>query len=281
MGVNMATIIAVGTQKGGVGKTTTSVNLAHALAYKNNYKRVLFVDMDPQANGSLIMGNVHPDEQPVSVSDLFEDKNKYFFNSIVKTKYSGSEKSHAGVDLIPSNIDLFACSNNLNTSNPASVLGLQKKLDQGTLDKYDYIIIDCPPALGGPLLINALVISDYYLMPIECASFFALNGIEQFIEHVDVIKQYSQKDLKRLGVLITMFDPRTNASNAMLQVVTDRFGDEVFKTRIHRNTAIDQAHMNQVSVIDLDTKSSGSKNYRELAKEVIARCESVKDNSGE
>lgn len=271
----MAIVISVATQKGGVGKTTTSVNLAHALAYKNNYKKVLFLDMDPQANGSLIMGLAHPDDQPVSVSDLFEDKNKYFFNSIVQSKYSGK---NAGVDLIPSNIDLFASSNNLNTSNPASVLGLQKKLDKATLDKYDYIIIDCPPALGGPLLINAMVISDFYLMPIECASFFALNGVEQFIEHVDVIKQYSQKTLKCLGVLITMFDPRTNASNAMLDVVTDRFGDEVFETRIHRNTAIDQAHMNQVSVIDLDTKASGSKNYRELAREVIERCEGTSEN---
>ena len=261
----MAIVISGATQKGGVGKTTTAVNLAHALAYKPNYKKVLVVDVDPQANSSLILGKVHPDQQPTSVVDVFEDKTKCFANCTVETKYKG-------VDLIASNIDLFLCGQSLGASNPAAVLGLQSKLDSITRDKYDFIIIDCPPNLGGPFVVNAMVISDYFLVPIESASMFALNGVDQFLDSVDAIKGYSNSKLNLLGVLLTMYDPRTNASKVMEELVSERFGSKLFTTRIHRNTSIDQANMSMITVIDHDTKSSGAKNYRALAREVLQRC---------
>lgn len=263
----MATIIAVATQKGGVGKTTSTVNIAHALSYKPHGKKVLVVDLDPQANASMILGQTHPDEQPRSVVSLFEDSTVYFANCIVPSKYKN-------VDLIASNINLFLCGQKLGASNPAAVLGLKSKLDQATLDNYDYILIDCPPNLGGPFVVNALVVADFFLVPVEAASLFAMNGIDQFLESVEAIKGYSNSTLELLGVLITMFDPRTNASRAMEQIITKRFAKTVFETRIHRNTAIDQANMTLASIIDHDTKASGSKNYRALAKEIITRCES-------
>jgi chromosome partitioning protein len=261
-----ARIISIATQKGGVGKTTTAVNLAHALGFKPLSKKVLVVDLDPQANASLILGKTHPDQQPHSVVDIFEDRTRYFANTIVETKYKH-------IDLIPSNIDLFLCGQRLGSSNPASVLGLQNKLDKATYEKYDYIIIDCPPNLGGPFVVNAMVISHFFIMPIEGSSYFALNGVEQFLESVDAIKQYSNSGLNLLGVIITMYDPRTNASKAMEEIISERFGNKLFDTKIHRNTAIDQANMLLSSIINHDLKASGSKNYRALAKEVCARCD--------
>ncbi len=260
-----AKIIAIATQKGGVGKTTTAVNLAHALAAKPHGKRVLVVDVDPQANSSITLGRVHPDQQPVTVRQLFDDKTRYFYHCIVESKYKN-------VDLIPSNIDLFLCGESMGVSNPAAILGLHNKLDSATREKYDFIIIDCPPNLGGPFVVNSLVIADYFIVPIDGASMFALNGVNQFLEAVDALRGYTKGKLELLGFLITMYDPRTNASRALETIIMEQYGERVFTTRIHKSTVIDQANIMYESVLDYDSKSTSTRNYRALAVEVMARC---------
>lgn len=264
----MAIIISVAVQKGGVGKTTTVVNTAHALAKYEN-KHVLVVDMDPQHNSSMVLGKVTPYEQPRSVINLFEDKTMNFASCAVPSKYKN-------VDLIASHIDLFGLGESLGPSNPKGIVALKSKLDSGSLEKYDFILIDCPPNLGGPFLNNALVISDYYIIPVESESYFALKGMQQFQESVSVIKETINPNLELLGVLITMYDPRTNASKAMVDAIRNYFGhSKVFGTIIHRNTAINKANMLRQAVCHLDTRTPGCQNYRTFAAELLEWAERI------
>ena len=260
----MATIISIATQKGGVGKTTTAVSLAHALASKPLNKKVLVVDLDPQANASMILGTVHPDKQTTTVADIFMEKNALFSTCAQPAKYKN-------IDLIPSNINLFACGETMGGSNLASILGLKKRLDAQTLAAYDYIIIDCPPNLGGAFVINAMVISDYYILPVESASLFALTGVEQFMDAVSALKEYAPDRMNMLGVLLTRYDSRTTASKAVEELTVEQFGDKVFTTRIHKGTAVEQANLVCQTILEYDAKSLAAKDYKALALEVEQR----------
>ena len=258
----MAITISVAVQKGGVGKTTTVVNTAFALA-KYEGQRVLVLDMDPQHNSSMVLGKITPYEQPRTVINLFEDKTINFSACAVPSKYKN-------VDLISSHIDLFGLGEGLGPSNPKGIVTLKSKLDAGARDTYDFILIDCPPNLGGPFLNNSLVVSDYYVIPVESESYFALKGMQQFEESVSVIKETINPSLELLGVLITMFDPRTNASKAMVDAIRNYFGhSKVFETIINRNTAINKANMLRQAVCQLDTRTPGCQDYRSFAKELM------------
>lgn len=260
----MAIVISIATQKGGVGKTTTAVNLAHALASRPHNKQVLVVDLDPQANASMVLGIVEPDQQGKTVANILTEENVLFENCCVPTKYEN-------INLIPSNINLFACGRSLQQNELSMVLGLQKRLDRRTLAKYDFIILDCPPNLGGPFMTNGMMITDHFILPIEGSSKFALSGVEQFLATIKEIKEFAPKKLNLLGVLITRHDKRTTVSKICEEVVLERFGDDVFNTRIHRCTAIDQANMMNKTVLDLDSKNPCSKDYKKLALEILQR----------
>ncbi|MGN1037857.1 MAG: ParA family protein [Mailhella sp.] len=264
----MAIIISIATQKGGVGKTTTTVNLAHALASRPCSKKVLVIDMDPQANASSILGTVIPDEQPKGVTDLFVNKLKNASHCIVASKYKN-------VDLIASNLDLFVCGNTIAPGDPAAFMCLTKKLDQATLSAYDFIIIDCPPNIGGPFLNNALSCSDYYIIPVESSSIFSLNGVSQFLDAVSAIKGYTARKLNLLGVLMTMYDKRTMAAQNMLEVLEEKFGSKLFETKIIKSTDIDKSHIMNKTVIDYAPRANSAKCYKNLAIEIMHRCNMV------
>jgi len=257
----MAYIISCAIQKGGCGKTTTVVTTAHALGELG--KNVLVVDLDPQHNASMILGKVSPYEQPRTVIDLFTKKDVNFSTCAVPSKCKN-------VDLISSHIDLFSIGEQIGPGNPKQIVGLKNKLDKASLEHYDFILIDCPPALGGPFLNNALVISDFYIIPLESESYFALKGVQQFLEAVDIIKDTINPNLKRLGVLITMADLRTQVTKAMIEAIQKFFGTEgVFKTIISRNTSVNKAAMLNKTVISFDSRMSGAHDYRTFAKELI------------
>lgn len=262
----MAIIITCAVQKGGVGKTTTVVNLAHALASEPFNKRVLVVDVDPQANASATLGTIPPAKQPITSESLFDSNaNTSFQHAITQSKYEN-------VDLIPANIDLFNASLQLAYSNPAAVLGMQSKLDKVTMETYDFILIDCPPNLGGPFITNSIVISDYFIMPIKSADLYALQGVDQFLNSVNAIKTYAAKKAQLLGVLITLHNERTNAALAMEELVVNKFGNLVFDTRISMSTSLEQATLMQQSALAAKPRSSGARDYKLLAAEVLQRC---------
>ena len=265
----MAIIISIATQKGGVGKTTTTVNLAHAMASRRaNPKKILVIDMDPQANASSILGTVPPEKQNINVTELFDNELAVAQHCIVPSKYKG-------IDLIASNLDLFVCGNAIGAGDPAAFMCLDKKLDIVTLKAYDYILIDCPPNIGGVFLNNALSCSDYYIIPVEASSIFSLNGVQQFMDAVTAIRRYTRRKLEMLGVLLTLYDKRTTAASTMESVLEDKFGGKLFKTKIVRGTDIDKAHMLGQSILDAYPRSMAAKCYRELAKEVLLRTGAI------
>ncbi len=257
----MAHLISVAIQKGGVGKSTTVTTTAHALGKLD--KKVLVVDLDPQHNASMTLGKVPPYDQPRNVMSLFTEKSTTFSTCAVPSKYKN-------VDLIASHIDFFAIGEQLGAGNPKQIVGLKNKLDQGALNNYDFIFFDCPPALGGPFLNNALVISDFFIIPLESESYYALKGVQQFLESVEAIQETINPTLTMLGVLITMYDKRTTVSEAMADGIRRYFGKEkVFNTIINRNTAINKATLEDKTIIDFDTRMSGAQDYMLFAKELI------------
>jgi chromosome partitioning protein len=256
----MAEIVAIANQKGGVGKTTTTITLAHALGRMN--KKVLVVDADPQHSATLILGKVSPFDHPLSIIELFEDEDVNFSNCATESQYKN-------VDLIPSHIDLAYFKNQL-TSTPAGMVGLREKLDQEALDNYNYILIDCPPDLGGPLINNALTISNYYIITMKAEDYYALKGMQQLQKSISTIRKTINKELHLLGVLITMADLRTKVARTMISGITKYFGKHnVFNTIISNNTAINQATVNKKTIIKYDIRQQGAKDYINLAEEFV------------
>lgn len=257
----MACIVSFAIQKGGVGKTTSTVTTAHALAELG--KRVLVIDMDPQHNASIVLGKVAPYEQPRTIIDIFREPDMNLSACAVASKYEN-------VDLISSHIDLFLIPNSLAPGSPKMIMGLRSRIDQASQDHYDYILIDCPPNLGGPFVTNALAASDYYIIPLEAESYFALKGVQQFMEMVRDIRDTINPKLKLLGVLITMADMRTNVSRAMVESIKRFFGEDlVFQTIITRSTSINKANMMRKTTLALDSRQLGAQDYVQFAKEMI------------
>lgn len=254
----MAQVVTVCNHKGGVGKTTTVVNLAHALAKMG--KKVLVVDADPQGNASQTLGKVSPTDQPFGVSDLFMEKGKVFSNTYVETTISE-------VKIIPATLQMFQLERMIPETK--RVLGLRAKLDRGARETFDFILFDTPPNLG-VFQLNALAASDWYLVPIQADSFHALTGIEYLLETAGFVREDANEDLKFLRALVTMYDARTSVAKTMDEEVRRHFGkDRVFNTVINRNTLIAQAVIEGKTVFQKDSRAPGAKDHLSLATEIL------------
>ena len=252
----MSKIISLANQKGGVGKTTTSINLAAALAKSG--QRVLLIDADPQANTSSGLG--------VEISALSNTIYECLVNGI-DPHAAIVQTSTKNLSMIPSHIDLVGAEiEMLNLEHREQLL--KHVLDQ-VRDEFDYILIDCSPSLG-LITVNALTASDSVIIPVQC-EFFALEGIAKLLNTIKIIKSKLNPALKIEGFLLTMFDNRLRLSNQVYEEVKRHFGDLVFNTVIARNVRLSEAPSHGVSVIEYDPSSRGAKQYTALAKELIAR----------
>ena len=251
----MSRVIAVSNQKGGVGKTTTSVNLSASLAALE--KKVLLIDFDPQANTSSSIG-IDVTVNTKTIYDLLEN-NCEVNECIYNTKLSF-------LDVIPAHIDLVGIEIEFINSSDREYL-LRNVIDK-IKEKYDFIIIDCPPSLG-LLTINALSAANSIIVPIQC-EYLALEGLGKLLNTIKSIQKLHNSDLSIEGLLLTMYDTRLNLSNQVKKEVKLHFNEMVFKTVIHRNVKLGEATSFGKSIIDYDVSSKGADNYLNLAKELIS-----------
>ena len=250
-------IIAIANQKGGVGKTTTTINLSAALAELGN--RVLIVDLDPQGNASTGLG-IEADDREYTTYDLLLDDVE-LSDVIQKTENENLLIIPATVDLSSADIELF--------SNEKRSFLLHDALRQTAMDAYalDYILIDCPPSLN-LLTVNAMVAAHSVLIPLQ-SEFFALEGVSQLMLTIREVRQTANPKLRIEGVVLTMFDARNNLSGAVEKDARDNLGALVFRTRIPRNVRVSEAPSFAVPVLDYDTTSKGAQAYRNLARELM------------
>lgn len=251
------TTIAIANQKGGVGKTTTALNLGVYISRQG--KKVLLVDLDPQANLTSGVGVEKADSQDKdSIYDILVESKDV--KDLVK-------KTNAGVDLIPSGIELAGAEIELvNSMSRESIL----KSALGNLeDEYDVVIIDCPPSLG-LLTINGLVAADKVIIPVQ-SEYYALEGLGQLINTIKIVKTKLNNDLELFGIAITMYDARTNLSKEVAAELSNNFKDKVFNTIIPRNIRLSEAPSHGLSIADYDSDSQGAISYENLAKEVLEK----------
>tara|TARA_Y100000991_G_scaffold81052_1_gene61186 strand:- start:656 stop:1414 length:759 start_codon:yes stop_codon:yes gene_type:complete len=252
----MGKIIAVANQKGGVGKTTTAVNLAACLGVLE--KKVLLIDSDPQANASSGLG-IDIDNVRLGTYQLLEH-NCSAQDAVLNT-------SAPNVDLIAAHIDLVAIEIELIDLEEREYMLL--KALQTIKEEYDYILIDCAPSLG-LLTLNALTASDSIIIPIQC-EYFALEGLGKLLNTVKSVQKIHNKTLDIEGLLLTMYDSRLRLSNQVVEEVQNHFNDMVFKTIIQRNVRLGEAPSFGESIINYDVNSKGASNYLSLAQEILAK----------
>ena len=254
----MGRIIAVANQKGGVGKTTTSINLAACLAEKG--KKVLAVDMDPQGNLTSGLG-VDKDSVEKSIYELIIGE--------VDIKEVINKEVLENLDIIPTSIDLSAAEIELIGVDDKEYI-LRNAIDQ-VKDQYDFVIIDCPPSLS-MLTINAMTTADSVIVPIQC-EYYALEGLSQLIHTVELVKDRLNSKLEIEGVVFTRYDARTNLSLQVVENVKDNLQQNIYKTIIPRNIRLAEAPSYGLPINKYDPKSTGAESYMRLADEVIEREE--------
>jgi len=250
-------IIAIANQKGGVGKTTTAINLSTALAASG--KKVLIVDLDPQGNASTGLGIERKARKINSYHVLIGEAS--LAEAILDTGVPGLQLVAAGVDLSGAEIELVDA--------PRREVRLREALAGPVVQDFDFILIDCPPALN-LLTVNALVAANSVMVPLQC-EFFALEGISHLVRTIELVRKQLNSNLELQGIVLTMFDKRNNLSDMVAADVRDHFGDKVYKTVIPRNVRISEAPSFGKPVLLYDLKCAGSEAYIRLAGEVMKR----------
>jgi chromosome partitioning protein len=252
----MGKLIAIANQKGGVGKTTTTVNLAACLGVLD--QKVLLIDADPQANASSGLG-IDVEADSLGTYQLLEH-NCTAEEAIQKT-------TATNVDIIPAHIDLVAIE--IELVNMEQREYMLKQAIESVKSKYDYILIDCAPSLG-LLTLNALTAADSVIIPIQC-EYFALEGLGKLLNTIKSVQKIHNEQLDIEGLLLTMYDSRLRLSNQVVEEVQNHFSNMVFKTIIQRNVRLSEAPSHGESIIYYDVNSKGATNYLSLAKEIISK----------
>jgi chromosome partitioning protein len=251
-------LIVITNQKGGVGKTTTAINLSAACAEAG--KRVLLIDLDPQSNSSLSF--IDPDGVNGGAYELFTEKERPFSEFIYPT---GVDR----LDLVPAKINLAKLEAKL-VGDFDAIYRLRDRIDE-IRENYDLIFIDTPPTLG-LITVNALVAANYFLIPIQ-SSYFAMEGTDDLLETVEKIRSRPNPELSLLGVLVTLMDRRTAIAKDVESYIRNNFGDKTFETVITRSVRLEEAPAHKKSIFDYAPKSSGAEEYAKLSEEVLKRVE--------
>jgi chromosome partitioning protein len=250
----MARTICIANQKGGVGKTTTSVNLAAALAQIG--RRVLIVDMDPQGNATSGLGIKRHESQSNNIYHVLIGEME-LKDTLKDTAFENLKVAGATPDLVGAEIELVDMERREYRL---------KEAIKGVSSQFDYALIDCPPSLG-LLTINALSAADTFLVPLQC-EYYALEGLSQLLNTAGLIKKNLNQELKIEGIVLTMFDKRNNLSHQVVSEIQNHFGSKVFKSIIPRNVRLSEAPSHGQSILQYDPKSIGARKYLELAKEL-------------
>lgn len=254
--IYLARKIAIVNQKGGVGKSTTAINLGASIS--DYGRKVLIVDVDPQGNATSGLGLEKADLEYSIYDALIDD---------TPLKDIIQPTGHDNFYILPANIDLAGAEIEL-VSLMSRESRLKKMIEESEID-FDYIFFDCPPSLG-LLTLNALTASDYLIVPIQC-EYYALEGLGQLMQTIELVQGNLNPDLQLLGVVLTMNDARTNLSSQVIDEVKNYFGSDVFNTIIPRNVRLSEAPSFGEPIVTYDPSSRGAKAYKELAKEVIER----------
>lgn len=257
----MAKTICIANQKGGVGKTTTTVNLSSALATLG--RRVLVVDMDPQGNASSGLGVKRYENQDSNTYHVLIGE-KTLSEVIQTTRISNLHIATANPDLVGAEIELVEM--------PHREYRLKTAISS-VAHKYDYVLIDCPPSLG-LLTLNALTAADSFLVPLQC-EYYALEGLSQLLNTAGIIKKSLNPQLHIEGIVLTMFDTRNNLSHQVVSEIKSHFGDKVFGAIIPRNVRLSEAPSHGQSIFEYDARSVGAVKYLELAEELDQRTKSI------
>lgn len=249
-------IIVIANQKGGVGKTTTAINLSAACALKG--KRVLLLDLDPQSNSSLSF--IEAETVRSSAFELFTELQEPWENFIYKTKVKN-------LDVVPSKINLAKLEAKL-VGDFDAIFRLRDRFEQIRAN-YDLIFVDTPPTLG-LITVNALVAANFVLIPIQ-SSYFALEGTDDLLETIEKVRSRPNPELELLGVLVTLFDKRTSLSKDVEAHIRQVFGKKAFKTKISRSVRLEESPAHRETIFEFAPKSSGATEYMELSREVLKR----------